>query len=245
MIESQIQRNARARIVVEIESCKQAILGLIAGQAIKLVVKRGQIPHRQPLHVPRGDQATGTAPRASHIFHRRIADVLHCDAVVADFRAFALKLPAFALLMNPASVNKQTAYAHIMDCMFGIVDRFPQDDCRAIRAIHEPQNGRRAGTAQCLMIPLQHDGIGKLKISGRQHHFAGPFRQGIQCPLDLSAGHAGGQLYDHRSSRWHWKSGYEHHRQAGQTNHGGAFQEDPPASGLIEVRFHDERHGCD
>ena len=61
VIESQVERNAGTGIVVEVKFREQAIRRLITGQAVELVVKRGQIPHRQPPHVPRGDQAAGTA----------------------------------------------------------------------------------------------------------------------------------------------------------------------------------------
>ena len=61
VIESEIKRDAGPGIVVEIKFREQAIRRLITGQTVELVVERGQIPHRQPPHAPRGDEAAGTA----------------------------------------------------------------------------------------------------------------------------------------------------------------------------------------
>ena len=158
---------------------------LIAGQAVELVVKRGQIPHRQPPHVARGDQAPGTAAGAGDMFHHRIAHVLHRDAVVADFRAFAPQPPEFALLMTAVSVNEKAAEAQVFDRGTGIVDRFAQNDHRAIGAVRQMQDSRFPGPAQGLMIAPQNNGLADFNHSRRQHHFPAAFRQGIQGPLDF------------------------------------------------------------
>src|ERR1039458_5103264 len=115
VIESQVERNAGTGIVVEVKFREQAIRRLITGQAVELVVKRGQIPHRQPPHVPRGDQAAGTAAGTGHMFQDRIAHILNGNSVVADLRAFALKLPEFALLVVTVSVNKKVTDAQVFD----------------------------------------------------------------------------------------------------------------------------------
>ena len=115
VIESQVERNAGAWIVVEGKVREQAIHRVIAGQAVELVVKRGQIPNRQPPHAQRGNQAPGTAAGTGHVFHRRIAHILNGDSVVADSRAFALKPPEFALLVGTISVNKKVADAQVFD----------------------------------------------------------------------------------------------------------------------------------
>ena len=58
VVECQIERNAGTGIVVQIKLGEPAVLSLITGQAVKLVVERRKIPHRQPPHNVRGDQAT-------------------------------------------------------------------------------------------------------------------------------------------------------------------------------------------
>ena len=198
VIESQIQRNAGAGIVVEVKFREQAIFRPVAGQAVELVVKRGQIPHRQPPHAQRGHQAPGTAAGASHMFHRRIAHTLNRDSIVADLRAFARKPPEFALLMGTVSVNKKGTDVQIFDSCLGIVDGLAQDEHRAIDAIRQAQDRRVPGTAQGLMIALQHDGLADFKNSGWQHHFPATLRQNIQSLLDFGAGHAQRQSHDLR-----------------------------------------------
>jgi len=82
------------------------------------------------------------------MFHYRIAHILNGDSVVADLRAFAQKLPAFALLVVTVSVNKKVADAQVFDGGLRIVDWFTQDDHRAIGAIRQTQDCRIPGTAQ-------------------------------------------------------------------------------------------------
>ena len=100
---------------MQVKFREQAVCRVIAGKAVELVVKRSQVPHRQLPHTQRGDQTPGTAANAGHVFHHRIAHALNHDSVIADFRAFALKLPEFALLIVAVSVNEQAANVQVFD----------------------------------------------------------------------------------------------------------------------------------
>lgn len=192
VIESEIKRDAGPGIVVEVKFREQAIRRLITGQTVELVVECGQIPHRQPPHAPRGDEAAGTAAGAGHMFHDRVAHVLHRDSVVADLRAFALKLPELVLLAIAVAVNEKAADTQIIHGSLWIVDGFTQNDHRAIGAVRKAQYGRIAGTTQALMITPQHNGLADLKCSGRQHHLPAAGRQAVQRLLDFGAGHTRG-----------------------------------------------------
>ena len=99
---------------------------VVARQPVELVVERRQTAHRQPFHAERRDQAARTAGRARHIFHHRIAHVLHRDAVVADLRAFAGQLPEFALLVPAVAVNEQIRHAQMLTVLFGWLTGSPR-----------------------------------------------------------------------------------------------------------------------
>ena len=190
VIERQIERDAGTRIVMEAESREQAVLRLIAGQAVELIVECSVIPYRQSPHIACGDQAPGTAARAGDMFHHRVTHTLHRDPVVPDFRAFAPQPPEFMLLVTAVSVDGKAAEEQVFDRGTGIIDRLPQNDHRAIGAVCQMQDSRFPGPAQGLMIPPQNNGLADFNHSRRQQHFPAAFRQGIQGSLDLSAGRA-------------------------------------------------------
>jgi len=99
---------------------------------------------------------------------------------------------SFALLMDAIAIYKKSGNSKVPDDPGRGIDRFPQNDHRAIGVIRQMQHGCRASSAQRLAIAPQDDGLKNLEISSRQHHFPAALRQHIQCLLDFHARHPTG-----------------------------------------------------
>ena len=106
------------------------------------------------------------------MLHRRIADALNRDAIVANLRTFTAQAPEFARLAQAVAINEEVAHAEIFYDVLRMIDRFAHDDHGAIGVIRQPQDGRRTGAAQSLMIAAQRDGLADLKSASGQNHFA-------------------------------------------------------------------------
>jgi len=81
-----------------------------------------------------------------------IADVLHRDPIIPDFRTFPLELPKLSLLTGPVSVNKEVAHRQMHDHRTRVVQRLAHDDYWAIGSIRQMQDRSRSGTRQSLKI---------------------------------------------------------------------------------------------
>src|SRR5208283_2402052 len=75
MGETQVERDSRRQVVVQVQAAEMAVLGPVTGQAVELIVEGGEIPHRQTARPPGGHQAAGAATAAGDMLDNAVVRV--------------------------------------------------------------------------------------------------------------------------------------------------------------------------
>ena len=107
IVETQIQRDSRRQIVMQIQLAEMTVLSPVTGQPVKLIVVGRVIPQCQPSGPTGGDQAAGAATAADDMLDGGIIHVANLDAIIVNGDAIGKNSPKFVLLVEPVSVHQQ------------------------------------------------------------------------------------------------------------------------------------------
>ena len=107
IVETQVQRDARRQIVMQIQLAEMTVLSPVTGQTVKLIVVGHVIPQRQTPRPTGGHQAAGTATSTDNMLDNGIVHVANLNAIIVNGDAIGKNLPKFLLLVGSVSVHQQ------------------------------------------------------------------------------------------------------------------------------------------